>query len=964
MDSAIAILGLNRSTPDNLAQDGSCEQLDNLRHDGTVWRDVKPLAIDAKLDVYATPLRTFRIIYNHPATPNDRYIAVWITANRHSLLDIRLTKGEDDRKTEYEVVGEIDFGDWISLDIKIYHFGNILIEYGPNKVSYFKYDEKTDSYTEFNIRNESGALTPLVTIKKIDSDQQPAECWAYTYQELEELAAQGYSAPGVKVCTAGGDPILATGSGKHWHGELLYFVALRMKDGTIITTSLPNYISSGPLDNFKDPIGQLSILGLGDRGNFFCEYDVSRSIDPNTGIGPVGAWKDKFGGDFNKCCIVYWDGAYIERINAVSAFGTDPQYLRATINLPMSRMICPTLHIEIPNLDKDSNDIVADVAVYATRVLPILDYKKLTTEGNGNQYNFITDYRTIFADNDYDNQPFYLAKAIDINDFSPRKNNSGIIVDGLSYDFELSWVDVLENIEQNPRYEPNQTTNTMLFDNVMEYNGRLHFSGITTVFSISSMGNSSKPTNRKLAINIDVDNQELKVPFEVDLTSFREPFYPSPNNIDVENIYNGRIIVYPDYRAKYFRERHVNSNMIGGINKMNASTANNFAYKLSEAAAADRFEVYITHPYFTDHWSLVGTTRRTACYAKHALFINLTNGSLTEDSADYTQSYSNRESNRIQVSGVNNPFNLPFANSYRIGTDRNEIIALNSGAIEMSDAKFGEFPLFAFTKEGIFALQASSQVLYGSIIPINFDRATNPNTLAINGSIVYITVEGIKLLSRSGTRLISSPLNDLDNKPDNALLDSVRMYHMRESNELLFFSPQQPDGACRAIVFALNSGAWSERDLHHGPALDIRPANNDRLIFNRPDGITILSSQDEYPKTLGFDPAESATAIRFVSRPVKLGSMEYKRIETLIARLVCDKEQAVRILVEGTVDLKRWMVLREITSSTDKDIRMVHFPFSCRYIRFSLSADIENDAHIAFSGFNLEWFMRFRNKLR
>lgn len=963
MDSAVGILGLDRSTPDNLVQDGACEMLDNLRADGTVWRDIKPLAIDAKLDVFATPGRIFRIIYNHPAAPDDRYIAVRITKSKGELLDIKLTENEDGKKDGYETISIIASEAWIRSDIKIYHFGNILIAYNPTHVSYYKYTERSGSYSEYNIRNTAGS-TLLVTINKIDSDQQPAESWTYTYQELNELAEQGLSSPGVKICTTSGDPVLATGHGKHWHGELLYFVALRMKDGTIITTSLPNYISSGPLDNFKDPIGQLFILGQKDRANFFCEYDVSRSILPGTGIDPVGAWRGKFGGDFNKCCIAYWNGTYVERINAVAAFGTDPQYLRGTINLPMSRMICPTLHIEIPEIDKGSNDIVADVAVYATRVLPILDYKKITTEINGDQYNFITDYRTIFADNGYETQPFYLVKAIDINDFSPRKNDAGVELGGLFYDFELSWVDALENVEQNPRYEPNQSENTMLFDNIMEYNSRLHFSGITTRFSISSMGSSSKPDNRKLAINIDIGDQEIKVPYEVDLTSFREPFYPSPNNVDVENIYNGRIIAYPDYRAKSFRERHVDSNLIGGVNKMNASTANNFAYKLSDPADANRFEVYITHPYWTDHWSLVGTTRRTACYAKHALFINLQNGSMTEDSEDYTESYSHYEPNRIQVSGINNPFNLPFANSYRIGTDRNEIIGLNSGAIEMSDAKFGEFPLFAFTKEGIFALQTSSQVLYGSIIPINFDRATNSNTLAINGSIVYITVEGIKLLSENGTKLISGPLNNLNDKPDNELLDSVRMYHMRESNELLFFAPRQPDGPCRAIIFALNSGVWSERSLHHDPASDIILLNNDRIVFSHSNSISILSSQDEYPKRAGFDPVESAVPIRFVSRPIKLGSMEYKRIETLIARLVCDRELPIRILIEGSTDLKQWMVLRDTATTTDKDIRMIHFPFSCRYIRLSLSADIENDAHIAFSGFNLEWFMRFRRKLR
>ena len=149
--------------------------------------------------------------------------------------------------------------------------------------------------------------------------------------------------------------------------------------------------------------------------------------------------------------------------------------------------------------------------------------------------------------------------------------------------------------------------------------------------------------------------------------------------------------------------------------------------------------------------------------------------------------------NKLRVSAANNPFSFPLANSYAIGSGNNRIIAVNSAAIEMSDAKFGEFPLYVFTEEGIFALQSGSgEILYSSIIPINYDCIINPKTLAVNYNILYITDRGIMAMSSEGVSLISEPVNDQHNTPPIEFLRTAYLCYHLAHNEVFVWNPEQP----------------------------------------------------------------------------------------------------------------------------------------------------------------------------
>ena len=224
----------------------------------------------------------------------------------------------------------------------------------------------------------------------------------------------------------------------------------------------------------------------------------------------------------------------------------------------------------------------------------------------------------------------------------------------------------------------------------------------------------------------------------------------------------------------------------------------------------------------------------------------------------------------------------------------------------MSDAKFGEMPLYVFTQEGIYAMQSGQDnVLYSAVIPINYDRIINPQTLAVNYNIVYITREGVKSLSAQTTSLLSEAINGPNNIPLLDYLQSANLYHHKPYNEIIVHNPNYD----YAYIYAVNGGYWSTRDLR-GVKLD-----SERLYIGDSGVHRILS--------LAQHENNEARPISIRTRPLKFGNHEFKRLETFIARMRAVPGAAVVIRFYGSNDRVNWALMREVEfeKNTTKKIK-------------------------------------------
>ncbi|MEO5026451.1 hypothetical protein [Bacteroides stercoris] len=123
------------------------------------------------------------------------------------------------------------------------------------------------------------------------------------------------------------------------------------------------------------------------------------------------------------------------------------------------------------------------------------------------------------------------------------------------------------------------------------------------------------------------------------------------------------------------------------------------------------------------------------------------------DATDYIH-----EPNKIYTSEVGNPFFFPLSGINTVGTGN--ILGISSATKALSQGQFGQFPLYAFSTDGIWAMEVNPETgLYSSVQPVSRDVCNNPASITqIDAAIVFTTDRGLKLLQGSDVVLLSSSM--------------------------------------------------------------------------------------------------------------------------------------------------------------------------------------------------------------
>ncbi len=115
--------------------------------------------------------------------------------------------------------------------------------------------------------------------------------------------------------------------------------------------------------------------------------------------------------------------------------------------------------------------------------------------------------------------------------------------------------------------------------------------------------------------------------------------------------------------------------------------------------------------------------------------------------------------NKVYTSEVNNPFFFPLLGINTVGTGN--IMRLCTAAKALSQGQFGQFPLYAFTDEGVWAMEISATGTYTAKQPITRDKCINPDGITqIDSAVLFPTDRGIMLISGSQTQCISDAINN------------------------------------------------------------------------------------------------------------------------------------------------------------------------------------------------------------
>lgn len=114
--------------------------------------------------------------------------------------------------------------------------------------------------------------------------------------------------------------------------------------------------------------------------------------------------------------------------------------------------------------------------------------------------------------------------------------------------------------------------------------------------------------------------------------------------------------------------------------------------------------------------------------------------------------------NKVKKSVVENPFIFRDIDTVSIGYG--SVKGLSTSAKALSQGQFGQFPLYAFCTDGIWALEVASDGSYSAKQPISRDVCNNPDSITqIDGAVVFTTDQGLKLIQGSEVMLLSDTMD-------------------------------------------------------------------------------------------------------------------------------------------------------------------------------------------------------------
>ncbi len=116
------------------------------------------------------------------------------------------------------------------------------------------------------------------------------------------------------------------------------------------------------------------------------------------------------------------------------------------------------------------------------------------------------------------------------------------------------------------------------------------------------------------------------------------------------------------------------------------------------------------------------------------------------------------ETNKIYTSEANMPFYFPVTGINTVGTGN--ILGLSTITTALSEGQFGQYPLYAFTDEGIWALSLSEKGSISTVTPVTRDVCNNYKTITqTDDAILFSSDRGLMMLSGSTTQCVSEQLD-------------------------------------------------------------------------------------------------------------------------------------------------------------------------------------------------------------
>lgn len=255
--------------------------------------------------------------------------------------------------------------------------------------------------------------------------------------------------------------------------------------------------------------------------------------------------------------------------------------------------------------------------------------------------------------------------------------------------------------------------------------------------------------------------------------------------------------------------------------------------------------------------------------------------------------------NTLRVSAVDNPFYFPTSQTYKFDSD---IMGVMTNAEAISTGQFGQYPLYVFTKNGIWAMQvdASGKGAYVSQSPFSKEVCSGA-ICAVSGGIVFTTERGVMAISGGQVTELSAPLDGLNNE---ILEESwglcAEIYKVLIGGDIGESMRPMPirdyiKGVATRIAYNYLHNEVIVSNIAHDYSYVYNLTNNEWSVIdktfdvptNKYPELIVFNSKDA--ERLDFSVPESGTQDVFlVTRPIKVDTLDFKRLRQAALRCTFD----------------------------------------------------------------------------
>lgn len=384
----------------------------------------------------------------------------------------------------------------------------------------------------------------------------------------------------------------------------------------------------------------------------------------------------------------------------------------------------------ILELGEEYKDIIVGLVVYATIPIRYWDFDEMKSQylraqnGTGDSPIINENKEALFPKKlefkDLEKQLFYEVASFDISDGKRDVGTNRLAFDFKTIDFN--------NIENNDTMPVDALGYIDTTGQMFIYNNRLHLFNLTYTFNKSAHWSNRWNWDWNWKYEDIAGVQEVETTIAVYLNGadlvIKMPYTLYFKEGADETYFLQKYFAFPDSRA-YKVEISYRKDNVNYLATLNLEPSQ--AYNVS---------------YYINHAGKVKAERISKVVSENLSY---------------------QSNNNILVSDLSNPYYFPPKHSYTV--DGN-IINIAVSSEQISQSQIGQYPLYVFTTQGIYAMQlGEGEVLYSNLIPISAEVAVpGSSVLQTRYGIVFVTKTGLKLIAGREVVDISEPVRGEVNK--------------------------------------------------------------------------------------------------------------------------------------------------------------------------------------------------------